>query len=92
MPKVVQFQSINEAKCPLDKMYLNKMYISIAFLICLKFVVCEEKPVVDTTHGKIMGKVLKTLMDVNYYGFMGIPYAVPPVGELRFMVCKKTAM
>ncbi|CAH0590427.1 unnamed protein product [Chrysodeixis includens] len=66
-------------------MYLKNVYISIALLICLKFVVCEEKPEVDTTHGKIMGKVLKTLMDVDYYGFMGIPYAVPPVGELRFL-------
>ncbi|KAJ0174242.1 hypothetical protein K1T71_010388 [Dendrolimus kikuchii] len=47
---------------------------------------CEkENPIVDTTNGKIEGKLLTTLLEKHeYYGFMGIPYAVPPLKELRF--------
>lgn len=46
-----------------------------------------EKPVVTTTHGKISGKILNSFMrKVQYYGFMGIPFAKPPVGDLRFLV------
>ncbi|KAJ2948618.1 hypothetical protein O0L34_g7871 [Tuta absoluta] len=41
--------------------------------------------VVETTHGKVSGVVLKTLLkEMDYYGFMGIPYAAPPVGGFRF--------
>ncbi|XP_075981625.1 uncharacterized protein LOC142980177 [Anticarsia gemmatalis] len=67
-------------------MFNRNVLISIAVLVCVNYVVCTEKPVVDTTHGKISGKVLKTLFkNVDYYGFMGIPFAEPPVGELRFL-------
>lgn len=50
---------------------------------------CVSSRTVDTTHGKISGRVLKTLIkQVEYYGFMGIPYAAPPIKDLRFMVNK----
>lgn len=45
------------------------------------------QPLVETTHGEVAGKVLRTLLkDVEYYAFVGIPYAAPPVKSLRFMV------
>ncbi|KAH8420847.1 hypothetical protein KR222_006734, partial [Zaprionus bogoriensis] len=44
----------------------------------------EASPVVQTTHGPVRGTLLKTLYDEQFYGFDGIPYAQPPVGELRF--------
>ncbi|KAM3960293.1 juvenile hormone esterase [Aphomia sociella] len=50
------------------------------------FIVYGEVPEVVTTHGKVKGKVLNTLMrNVKYFGFMGIPYAAPPVNNLRFL-------
>lgn len=71
-------------------MYFNVINISISVIICANYVVSEEKPVVETTHGTILGKVLKTLIkNVDYFGFMGIPYAAPPIGDLRFLVSKK---
>ncbi|EDV41847.2 uncharacterized protein Dana_GF17294 [Drosophila ananassae] len=44
----------------------------------------ETSPVIQTTHGKIRGTVLKSLYDELFYAFDGIPYAVPPLGTLRF--------
>nr|XP_017035557.1 esterase B1-like isoform X2 [Drosophila kikkawai] len=41
-------------------------------------------PVVQTTHGKVRGTLLKGLYDEKFYAFDGIPYAVPPLGTLRF--------
>ncbi|XP_017874202.1 PREDICTED: esterase B1-like [Drosophila arizonae] len=44
----------------------------------------ESSPVVQTTHGQVRGALLTTLYDDLYYSFDGIPYAEPPLGELRF--------
>ncbi|BFF89525.1 esterase B1 [Drosophila madeirensis] len=41
--------------------------------------------VLDTENGQVMGLQRKTLYDEElYYAFEGIPYAKPPLGELRF--------
>ncbi|CAG9764883.1 unnamed protein product [Ceutorhynchus assimilis] len=47
----------------------------------------DENPlIVDISTGKIEGQELKTVDQKKpYYAFQGIPYAKPPVGELRFM-------
>ncbi|CAF4809451.1 unnamed protein product [Pieris macdunnoughi] len=57
------------------------------FLLCLNFLtVFSEPPTVATSHGQVSGKVLKTLYEnKEYYAFMGIPYAEPPLGELKFL-------
>ncbi|KAH8279023.1 hypothetical protein KR018_012577, partial [Drosophila ironensis] len=44
----------------------------------------EAAPVIQTTHGKVRGTLLKSLYDDQFYAFDGIPYAVPPLGTLRF--------
>ncbi|KAH8250013.1 hypothetical protein KR026_003605, partial [Drosophila bipectinata] len=44
----------------------------------------DKSPVIQTTHGKVRGTVLKSLYDELFYAFDGIPYAVPPLGTLRF--------
>lgn len=43
-------------------------------------------PIIEVQQGKLKGKVCKTVNDVPYFAFKGIPYAKPPVGELRFSV------
>ncbi|KAH8420797.1 hypothetical protein KR222_005402, partial [Zaprionus bogoriensis] len=44
----------------------------------------ENSPIVQTTHGAVRGIALKSIYDEQFYQFDGIPYALPPVGELRF--------
>lgn len=66
----------------------NINYIYVYAVLCAVLVVCEEK-VVNTTHGRISGKVFRSLFkNEEYVGFIGIPYAAPPVKDLRFLVGK----
>ncbi|KAJ8951545.1 hypothetical protein NQ318_020418 [Aromia moschata] len=44
----------------------------------------QERPVVKTTYGRIVGNVLSTANSNSYYAFQEIPYASPPIGNLRF--------
>lgn len=49
-----------------------------------------EYKTVQTTGGVIRGLTAKTLFEQkHYFAFKGIPFAKPPVGELRFKVSEK---
>jgi len=43
-----------------------------------------NSPEVSTAEGKLQGTILQTHKGKNIYAFLGIPYASPPTGELRF--------
>ena len=45
-----------------------------------------NKPVVTVKQGKLEGAELKSALGLSYLAFRGIPFAVPPVGNLRFKV------
>lgn len=47
-----------------------------------------EQPVVRIAEGLLRGEKLESVRGVSYYSFKGIPYAKPPVGDLRFKVSK----
>ena len=42
--------------------------------------------VVETSKGKIRGFVDRSILGDEYLAFKGIPFAKPPVGQLRFQV------
>lgn len=44
-------------------------------------------PIVEIKNGTLEGSIKKSKSGRNFYSFRGIPYALPPVGELRFKVC-----
>lgn len=46
----------------------------------------EENGVVETPMGFLKGTEVQNVMNGTFYAFFGIPFAKPPVGELRFMV------
>ncbi|XP_075147107.1 uncharacterized protein LOC142221315 [Haematobia irritans] len=43
-----------------------------------------ENPIIQTTCGKVRGKLAENMYGYKFYYFDGIPYAQPPVGEKRF--------
>ena len=43
---------------------------------------------VELPNGQISGRDATTAENIPYYIFEGVPYAAPPVGELRFKVRK----
>lgn len=48
---------------------------------------CEHYKVVNTERGRVRGCISTTLLDERpIVSFIGIPYAKPPVGKLRFEV------
>ncbi|XP_050302768.1 juvenile hormone esterase-like [Anthonomus grandis grandis] len=44
----------------------------------------SSAPIISIRDGKIKGEIYITSNTKSYYGFRGIPYARPPVGNLRF--------
>lgn len=43
-------------------------------------------PTVTTNNGPVIGRKRMSVKDKEYYSFQGIPFAKPPVDELRFKV------
>lgn len=69
--------------------------LCIYFLVLLWYfglspIHCEDQfhhsPVVHIEHGAIKGKVIFSLTNKTIYSFLGIPYAKPPIKDLRFQV------
>ncbi|KAL5019674.1 hypothetical protein ScPMuIL_002566 [Solemya velum] len=67
------------------KMYSTIFGFPFLFIVCtfVMFITSETPPTVETSNGRVEGHreiVSQRQLDV----FMGIPYAKPPVGDLRF--------
>jgi carboxylesterase type B len=59
----------------------------ILFMVLLFMVVdslCADYPSVNTKWGHIYGKWSRTVRHQPVANFLGIPYALPPLGDLRF--------
>lgn len=47
----------------------------------------DDDLVVEIKQGKLRGRRFESIWNkTTYYGFLGIPYAKPPVNNLRFQV------
>lgn len=45
-----------------------------------------ETVTIKSSHGEIVGVNMRSPYGFDYLNFLGIPYAKPPVGKLRFKV------
>lgn len=45
-----------------------------------------QNPTVEIDDGRIEGIVMKSRLGKDFAAFRGIPFAEPPLGELRFLV------
>ncbi|KAK5646895.1 hypothetical protein RI129_005359 [Pyrocoelia pectoralis] len=63
-------------------MFKFKTFLAIFYIVSLCD--CDSGPLVSLRQGKLLGRYFKTRKGRIISGFSGIPYAKPPVGELRF--------
>ncbi|XP_029047238.2 esterase FE4-like [Osmia bicornis bicornis] len=62
---------------------LCRIRSSVVKLVKVTFTMNEE-PIVSVKEGKLRGGIVKGVLETSYIAFKGIPFAAPPVGELRF--------
>ncbi|XP_055597278.1 juvenile hormone esterase-like [Uranotaenia lowii] len=69
-----------------DWRLLPGLVLSLVFWVgaedCSKL--CQEAPAVETEDGCLCGKMMPGLDGPEFDAFLGVPYAKPPVGKLRF--------
>lgn len=61
--------------------------ITVLLLRCVyTHVYSYNNPVRETRYGKIQGKITSRYIGVSVEEYLGVPYAAPPIGNLRFKV------
>jgi hypothetical protein len=68
------------------KRELSAITVAIIAYAGYSLLVPDVSPVVQIRTGKVVGTTAKSRIGKEYYEFVGIPYASPPVGDLRFEV------
>lgn len=71
------------------KEYQNNVLIQLGFICIFTLnanIVCGNSPIVNISNGTLHGKIMPTRLGRGLNAFLGIPYAAPPIGELRFKV------
>ncbi|KAJ8916853.1 hypothetical protein NQ315_005860 [Exocentrus adspersus] len=63
---------------------LYKHLITVSVLSTCLVAVFSENTVVTLPNGKIQGREAKSFINTTFYAFQEVPYAAPPVGDLRF--------
>jgi len=69
-------------------MYLSVSTVTTLLMLLPGGVRLEDTadPVVTVLQGKMRGTKMTSRNGRSFYAFLGIPYATPPVGPLRFQV------
>lgn len=68
------------------------MDILLLFTLLFGFTLIRGDNVVEISQGKLRGSTLKSRDGRDFEAFQGIPYAEPPINELRFMVNRNLAL
>ena len=62
------------------------MAVLLVLAFAVNLIFGQEFPEVDTQYGPVKGLTIELHNGIQVNSFYGIPYAEPPVGELRFRV------
>lgn len=69
-------------------MFAPKVFASLVFVISIaadSVISTESELILNLSHGgSLAGTYFKTEKGQSVRSFLGIPYAKPPIGELRF--------
>lgn len=60
----------------------KKVLLSIVILSVV--IACQAKTIVNIEEGSLQGKIISSRNGRNISAFIGVPYAEPPIGDLRF--------
>lgn len=69
-----------------NKMHFHSIIVLFVFLIIA--IIVQSRVYVDTELGRIKGITKLSRNGSRFEAYIGIPYAKPPINELRFQVCK----
>lgn len=61
-------------------------YRKLQLLVALAVFANAENPIVEIPQGLLRGSVDTDRNGNDFYKFMNVPYAQPPIGDLRFKV------
>ena len=65
--------------------------VMIYLILLATAVLCQTDenlvPIIDTNAGQVSGITLESFSGINFSAYLGIPFAEPPVDDLRFQVC-----
>lgn len=64
----------------------SKLNVFVNLIIFYGFFTLTTCQIVETENGLIEGRQVVSRSGVSFSGFFGIPFAEPPIGELRFLV------
>lgn len=68
-------------------MQARQLNYLVVFIVCIGLESASDvKPSVTVAQGKLAGSWMKTRGGRTVAAFRGVPYAAPPIGELRFKV------
>lgn len=68
----------------------NSIKLLIITISLLQLIKCDEFKTIEIENGLIRGQILKSIfLKSDYFAFRGIPYAKPPVANLRFEIPQK---
>jgi hypothetical protein len=67
---------------------LSRLALALAGLSVIAAAPVYEPKTVETTSGKVKGHIAKWPAGSAVSEYLGIPYAVPPLGQLRFAAPK----
>ncbi|CAG7822768.1 unnamed protein product [Allacma fusca] len=81
----IKYLNINSTPSILDDPFRESYSnFSIAIFLPKVYFRAEETEVIVTAAGQLKGSVSKSRQGRTFFEFVGIPFAKPPVGELRF--------
>lgn len=58
-------------------------YFLLLFIYCVCTFALNAEPRLEISQGKLKGTVFKSRSGRKYSAFLGIPFAQPPIGNLR---------
>lgn len=61
----------------------KQFFITISIFILSFIIESHSEPLVEISEGFLKGTTLTTRNGRNISAFMGVPYAQPPIGDLR---------